>query len=135
MDDLIKQLLQNQQAFMAKQEETTRLFANQISDLNKRLNDRPSGSGTTSLPSNTIANPRGEIKAITTRSGALYEPTAPTTSSSPPPKVVDRETEVTKDPVPPTNNGGSENVQPPVVQVSKDKGKVVFENNVKYKSK
>lgn len=121
---------------MAKYEESTRLFSNQISDINKRLNDRPSGSGITSLPSNTIANPRGEVKAITTRRGAQYDgPTAPTTSSSSsPPKVVECETEATKDPVPPINNGGSENVQPPVVQKSKDKEKVVFEKNVKYKS-
>ncbi|GJS35039.1 reverse transcriptase domain-containing protein [Tanacetum coccineum] len=40
----------------------------------------------------------------------------PTTSSSPP-KVVERETEVTKDTVPPTNNGSTKDVQPPVVQV------------------
>nr|GEY32125.1 reverse transcriptase domain-containing protein [Tanacetum cinerariifolium] len=39
----------------------------------------------------------------------------PTTSSSP--KVVERETEVTKDTVPPTNNGSKKDVQPPVVQV------------------
>ncbi|GKC94705.1 hypothetical protein Tco_1160147 [Tanacetum coccineum] len=39
----------------------------------------------------------------------------PTTSSSPP-KVVERETEVTKDTVLPTNNGSTKDVQPPVVQ-------------------
>ncbi|GJT55803.1 hypothetical protein Tco_0990857 [Tanacetum coccineum] len=43
-------------------------------------------------------------------------PTIPTTSSSPP-KVVERETEVTKDTVPPTNNRSTKDVQPPVVQV------------------
>ncbi|GJY75973.1 reverse transcriptase domain-containing protein [Tanacetum coccineum] len=43
-------------------------------------------------------------------------PPIPTTSSSPP-KVVDPiETEVTKDTVPPTNNGSTKDVQPPVVQ-------------------
>nr|GEY65508.1 reverse transcriptase domain-containing protein [Tanacetum cinerariifolium] len=42
-------------------------------------------------------------------------PTIPTTSF--PPKVVERETNVTKDTVPPTNNGSTKNVQPPVVQV------------------
>ncbi|GKC15800.1 reverse transcriptase domain-containing protein [Tanacetum coccineum] len=65
-----------------------------------------SGSGT--LPSNTITNPKEDLKGITTRSGVAYEgPTIPTTSSSPP-KVVERETEVTKDTVPPTNNGSTE---------------------------
>ncbi|GJU33232.1 reverse transcriptase domain-containing protein [Tanacetum coccineum] len=74
-----------------------------------------SGSGT--LPSNTVTNPREDLKGITTRSGVAYQgPTIPTTSSSPP-KVVERETEVTKDTVPPTNNGSTEDVQPPVVQV------------------
>ncbi|GJU05362.1 reverse transcriptase domain-containing protein [Tanacetum coccineum] len=53
-----------------------------------------SGSGT--LPSNTITNPKVDLKGITTRSGVAYQgPTIPTTSS--PPKVVERETEVTKD--------------------------------------
>ncbi|GJT45006.1 hypothetical protein Tco_0953721 [Tanacetum coccineum] len=33
------------------------------------------------------------------------------------PKVVERETEVTKDTVPPTNNGSTKDVQPPGVQV------------------
>ncbi|GKC25244.1 hypothetical protein Tco_1027394 [Tanacetum coccineum] len=41
-------------------------------------------------------------------------PTIPTTSSSPP-KAVERETEVTKDMVPPTNDGSTKDVQPPVI--------------------
>ncbi|GJS26328.1 hypothetical protein Tco_0486948 [Tanacetum coccineum] len=50
-----------------------------------------------SLPSNTIANPRGDVKAITTRSGVAYDgPTIPPTPS-PLPKEVERETEATKD--------------------------------------
>ncbi|GJS85885.1 hypothetical protein Tco_0752426 [Tanacetum coccineum] len=72
-----------------------------------------SGSGT--LPSNTITNPKVDLKGMTTRSGALG-PTIPTTTSSPP-KVVERKTEVTKDTVPLTNNGSTKDVQPPVVQV------------------
>jgi hypothetical protein len=81
-----------------------------------------------SLPSNTIANPRGDAKAITTRSGiTINGPTAPTTSSSLPPKVVAREPEVTTDTGIPINNGRTENIQPPVVQTSKGKDKVVNE--------
>ncbi|GJU36391.1 reverse transcriptase domain-containing protein [Tanacetum coccineum] len=73
-----------------------------------------SDSGT--LPSNTITNPKVDLKGVTTRSGVTYQgPTIPTTSS--PPKAVERETEVTKDMVPPTNNGSTKDVQPPVVQV------------------
>nr|GEY97364.1 hypothetical protein [Tanacetum cinerariifolium] len=74
-----------------------------------------SGSGT--LPSNTITNPKEDLKGITTRSGTAYQgPTIPTTSSSSP-KVVERETKVTKDTVPPTNNGSTKDVQPLIVQV------------------
>ncbi|GJU72732.1 hypothetical protein Tco_1264137 [Tanacetum coccineum] len=76
---------------------------------------RPPGSGT--LPSNTITNPKVYLKGITTRSGVAYQgPTIPTTSYSLP-KVVEHETKVTKDTVPPTNNGSTKDVQPPVVQV------------------
>ncbi|GJS57509.1 reverse transcriptase domain-containing protein [Tanacetum coccineum] len=57
----------------------------------------PSSSG--SLPSNTIANPRGDLKDITTLSGVAYEgPPAPSTSS-PHSKDVERVLEVTKDTV------------------------------------
>nr|GEZ18824.1 reverse transcriptase domain-containing protein [Tanacetum cinerariifolium] len=73
-----------------------------------------SGSGT--LPSNTVTNPKEDLKGITTRSGNAYQgPTILTTSS--PHKVVERDTEVTKDTVPPTNNGSTKDVQPPVVQI------------------
>nr|GEY09316.1 reverse transcriptase domain-containing protein [Tanacetum cinerariifolium] len=72
-----------------------------------------SSSGT--LPSNTVTNPNEDLKGITTRSGNAYQgPTIPTTSSSSP-KVVERETEVTKDTMPPTNNGSTKDVQPLVV--------------------
>ncbi|GJX14066.1 reverse transcriptase domain-containing protein [Tanacetum coccineum] len=78
------------------------------------FNQGNTSSGT--LPSNTITNPKVDLKGITTRSGVAYQgPTIPTTSS--PPKVVERETEVTKDTVPPTNNGSTKDVQPLVVQV------------------
>nr|GEX53033.1 reverse transcriptase domain-containing protein [Tanacetum cinerariifolium] len=64
---------------------------------------------------NTVTNPKEDLKGITTRSGIAYKgPTIPTTSS--PPKVVKRETEVTKDTVPPTNNESTKDVQPLVVQ-------------------
>ncbi|GKD26243.1 hypothetical protein Tco_1232457 [Tanacetum coccineum] len=67
-----------------------------------------SSSGTGSLPSNTVANPRGDLKAITTRSGISYygPPIPPLTN------VVEREPEVTKDTVQPS----IKNIQPPVVQ-------------------
>ncbi|GKF74631.1 hypothetical protein Tco_0220963 [Tanacetum coccineum] len=56
-----------------------------------------STSGSGSLPSNTVANPRGDMKAITTRSGVSYDgPQVPPSPSSPP-KVVEHKPEVTKD--------------------------------------
>ncbi|GJZ10807.1 hypothetical protein Tco_0545566 [Tanacetum coccineum] len=80
------------------------------------VNFNPGNTSSRTLPSNTITNPKVDLKGITTRSGVAYQgPTIPTTSSSPP-KVVERETEVTKDTVLPTNNGSTKDVQPPVVQ-------------------
>nr|GEW20038.1 reverse transcriptase domain-containing protein [Tanacetum cinerariifolium] len=79
-----------------------------------------SSSGTKTLPSNTVTNPKEDLKGITTRSGNAYQgPMIPTTSSSPH-KVVERETEVTKDTVPPTNNESTKDVQPLVVQVKNE---------------
>nr|GEW41125.1 reverse transcriptase domain-containing protein [Tanacetum cinerariifolium] len=74
-----------------------------------------SGSGT--LPSNTITNPKEDLNGITTRNGTAYQgPTIPTTSSSLP-QVVECETKVIKDMVPPTNNESTKDVQPLVVQI------------------
>ncbi|GJZ30404.1 reverse transcriptase domain-containing protein [Tanacetum coccineum] len=72
-----------------------------------------SSSGSGSLPSNTVANPRGDLKAITTRSGISYDGPPIPPPFSPLPKVVEREPEVTKDTVQPS----TENIQPPVVQI------------------
>ncbi|GJT06432.1 reverse transcriptase domain-containing protein [Tanacetum coccineum] len=67
-----------------------------------------------SLPSNTVTNPKEDLKGITTRSGIAYQgPTIPTSS----PKVVERRAEVTKDTIFSTNNGITEDVQPLVVPV------------------
>nr|GFB08511.1 reverse transcriptase domain-containing protein [Tanacetum cinerariifolium] len=68
------------------------------------------------LPNNTITNLQEDLKGITTRSETAYQgPTIPTTYSSLP-QVVERVTEVTKEMVPPTNNGSTKDVHPPVVQ-------------------
>nr|GEW46128.1 reverse transcriptase domain-containing protein [Tanacetum cinerariifolium] len=69
-----------------------------------------STSSSSTLPSNTIANPKGDLKAITTRSGASYD------GPSILPPVVENEPEATKDTVNPTNNGTTEDVQPQAVQ-------------------
>nr|GEZ01879.1 reverse transcriptase domain-containing protein [Tanacetum cinerariifolium] len=67
-------------------------------------------------PKYTVTNPKEDLKGITTRGGNAYKgPTIPTTSSLP--KVVERETEVTKDTMPPINNESTKDVQPLVVQI------------------
>ncbi|GJY19253.1 reverse transcriptase domain-containing protein [Tanacetum coccineum] len=105
-------IVKNMQTNMTTLTNSTNDLKNMLGQLKKMNTASTSGSGT--LPSNTITNPREDLKGITTRSGVAYKgPTIPTTS----PKVVERETEVTKDTVPPTNNGRTEDVQPPVVQV------------------
>nr|GEW18424.1 reverse transcriptase domain-containing protein [Tanacetum cinerariifolium] len=69
-------------------------------------------SSSSSLPSNTIPNPRNETKAITTRSGISYD------GPPIPPPMMEKEPEATKD----TELLSTENIQPPSVQVhEKDK--------------
>ncbi|GKB72527.1 reverse transcriptase domain-containing protein [Tanacetum coccineum] len=53
-----------------------------------------SSSGSGSLPSNTVANPRGDLKAITTRSGISYDGPPIPPPFSPLSKVVEREPEI-----------------------------------------
>ncbi|GKF79970.1 hypothetical protein Tco_0235538, partial [Tanacetum coccineum] len=94
-NDAVMQNMQNQMA--------------NITDLITKFVNSNTASTSGSLPSNTIANPKGELKAITTRSGVSYdEPQIP-------PPVVEVETKVTKDTVLP--NGNAKDVQPPIVQI------------------
>ncbi|GKF21567.1 hypothetical protein Tco_0070205 [Tanacetum coccineum] len=73
--------------------------------------NQASTSGT--LPSNTIPNPKCEMKSITTRSGVAYEgPSIPTNPS--PKKVVERETEETTDKEQTNFQGSTAHIQPPV---------------------
>nr|GEX09752.1 reverse transcriptase domain-containing protein [Tanacetum cinerariifolium] len=82
-----------------------------------------SSLGLGTLLSNTVTNPKEDLKGITTRSGTAYQgPTIPTTSSSLP-KVVERETDVTNDTVPHTNNESTKDVLPLAVQIETPKPK------------
>ncbi|GJU61336.1 reverse transcriptase domain-containing protein [Tanacetum coccineum] len=77
--------------------------------------NQASTSGT--LPSNTIPNPKGEMKAITTRSGVAYEgPSIPTNPS--PKKVVERETEETTDKEQTNFQGSTAQIPPSVIPIS-----------------
>ncbi|GKF98702.1 hypothetical protein Tco_0297485, partial [Tanacetum coccineum] len=69
------------------------------------------------LPSNTIPNLKGEMKAITTRSGVAYEgPSIPTNHS--PKKVVERETEETTDKEQSNFQGSTAQISPLVNPIS-----------------
>nr|GEV17325.1 reverse transcriptase domain-containing protein [Tanacetum cinerariifolium] len=108
-------ILKNMQTNMTSLTNSNLELKNMFGQLMKMNTASSLGSGT--LLSNTITNLKEDLKGITTRSGNAYQgPTIPTTSSSPP-KVVECETEVTKDTVPPTNNGSTKDIQPPVVQI------------------
>nr|GEW94198.1 reverse transcriptase domain-containing protein [Tanacetum cinerariifolium] len=68
------------------------------------------------LSSNIIANPRSDLKAITTRSGVSYDGPQIPSSHSFLPKVVENKPEATKDMVTSTNNESIRDAQPLVVQ-------------------
>nr|GEX81268.1 reverse transcriptase domain-containing protein [Tanacetum cinerariifolium] len=86
----------------------TNKIKNMMASLLQMSTASTSSSGT--LPSNTVANPKGDLKAITTRSGVSYD------GPSTPPPAVENDTEATKDTVNPTNNENTEDVQPQAVQ-------------------
>nr|GFB02976.1 hypothetical protein [Tanacetum cinerariifolium] len=100
----------NQQDFQKKFEQKHDDFKNQMMNFMQNLyNNKPSSSS--SLPSNTILNPKGEAKAITIRSGMSYKE-----QPIPPPGVDQQEPiEVTTD----TELPSPEDIQPPLVQVDK----------------
>nr|GEX21100.1 reverse transcriptase domain-containing protein [Tanacetum cinerariifolium] len=109
-DSILKNMQTNMTSLINSNLEVKNMFG-QFMKMNTTLS---LGLGT--LPSNTITNPKEDVKGITTRSGIAYqEPMIPTFSSLS--QVVERETKVTKDTVPPTNNGSTKDVQPPVVQI------------------
>nr|GEW69136.1 reverse transcriptase domain-containing protein [Tanacetum cinerariifolium] len=108
-------ILKNMQTNMTSLTNSNLELKNMFGQFMKMNTASSLGLGT--LPCNTITNPKEDLKGITTRSGTAYQgPTIPTTSSSLP-KVVERETGVTKDTVPSPNNGSTKDVQPPVVQI------------------
>nr|GFC56956.1 hypothetical protein [Tanacetum cinerariifolium] len=97
----------NQQDFQKKFEQKQDDFQNQMMHFMQNLYNKPSSSS--SLPSNTILNPKGEAKAITTRSGM--------SNKEPPilPPGVDQQ-----EPVEETTDielPSLEDIQPPLVQV------------------
>nr|GFB26554.1 reverse transcriptase domain-containing protein [Tanacetum cinerariifolium] len=96
-----------QTSFEKKQDE----FQNKMMSFMQNLHNNKASSSS-SLPDNTIPNPKNKAKAITTRSGISYD------GPLIPPPVMEKEPEVTKD----TELPSTKNIQPPSVQVhEKDK--------------
>ncbi|GKF57019.1 hypothetical protein Tco_0170556, partial [Tanacetum coccineum] len=109
--------------------------------------NQASTSGT--LPSNTIPNPKGEMKAITTRSGVAYEgpsiPTNPSPKKGPsiptnpsPKKVLKRETEETTDKEQFNFLGSIAHIPPPVNPIpipEPDVPKTLPKPNIPYPSR
>nr|GFA82466.1 reverse transcriptase domain-containing protein [Tanacetum cinerariifolium] len=87
------------------------------------------------LFSNTIPNPKGEMKAITTRSDVAYEgPSIPTNRS--PKKAVERETKKTTDKEQTNFQGSTPHIQPSVVPISEpDVLKTLPKLNIPYPSR
>nr|GFA38978.1 reverse transcriptase domain-containing protein [Tanacetum cinerariifolium] len=108
--DMVKNELRNEMksSIQTSLSNQTNKIKNMMASLLQMNTASTSSSGT--IPSNTIANPKGDLKAITTRSGVSYD------GPSMPPLVVENEPEVTKDTVNPTNNRTTKDVQPQVVQ-------------------
>nr|GFC27888.1 reverse transcriptase domain-containing protein [Tanacetum cinerariifolium] len=94
---------------------------------NRFFQNQSSTSGT--LPSNTIPNSKGEMKAITLQSGVAYEgPSIPT-----PKKVVERETEETTDKEQSNFQGSTAHIQPLVTLIPKpDVSKTLPKPNIPY---
>nr|GEX84265.1 hypothetical protein [Tanacetum cinerariifolium] len=105
----IQNTMKTQQTILIEQQNA---FQNNLQNMLSRFfQNKSSTSGI--LPSNTIPNPKGEMKAITTRSGISYEgPSIPT-----PKNVVERETEETTDKEQTNFQGSSAHIQPPVTLI------------------
>nr|GEY98896.1 reverse transcriptase domain-containing protein [Tanacetum cinerariifolium] len=89
-------------------------FASVQNNPNSFFQNQPLTSGT--LPSNTIPNPKGEMKAVTTHSGLAYEgPSIPTESSLE--KVDEQNTKEILDKEQSNSSGSTAQVQPLVMPI------------------
>ncbi|GJV48490.1 hypothetical protein Tco_1438702 [Tanacetum coccineum] len=129
----IQNTMKTQQTVLMNQQNA---FQNNLQNMiSGFFQNQASTSGT--LPSNTIPNPKGEMKAITTRSGVAYEgPSIPTNPS--PKKVVERETEETTDKEQNNFQGSTAHIPPPVNPIpilEPDVPKTLPKPNIPYPSR
>nr|GEZ97608.1 hypothetical protein [Tanacetum cinerariifolium] len=124
----IQNTMKTQQTVLMEQQNA---FQNNLQNmLSGFFQNKSSTSGT--LPSNTIPNPKGEMKEITTRSGVDYEGPSITT----PKKVVEQETEETTDKEQSNFQGSNTHIQPSVILISKpDVLKTLPKPNLPYPSR
>nr|GEZ12254.1 hypothetical protein [Tanacetum cinerariifolium] len=108
LEDFLAYVMAND-AVMRNMQTQGQNMQNQLTNLTELLtkfmnSNSASTSSSGTLPSNTIANPRSDLNAITTQSGVSYDrPQIPPLPSFLP-KVVENKPEATKDTVLPTNN-------------------------------
>nr|GEV21262.1 reverse transcriptase domain-containing protein [Tanacetum cinerariifolium] len=101
----------NQQEFQTSFEKKQEEFQNKMMSFMQNLHNNKASSSS-SLPRNTIPNPRNKAKSIITQSGISYD------GPPIPPPVMEKEPEAAKD----TELPSTKNIQPPSVQVhEKDK--------------
>nr|GEX44853.1 reverse transcriptase domain-containing protein [Tanacetum cinerariifolium] len=113
-----------QNVLMEKQNAFQNNFQNTLSGF---FQNQASTLGT--LLSNIITNPKGEMKAITARSGVAYEgPSIPT-----PKKVVERKIEETTDKEQTKFQGSTAHIQPPIIPILEpDVLKTLLKPNIPY---
>nr|GEX56863.1 reverse transcriptase domain-containing protein [Tanacetum cinerariifolium] len=124
----IQNTMKTQQIVLMEQQNA---FQNNLQNmLSGFFQNQASTSGTLSI--NTIPNPKGEMKAITTQSGVAYKgPSIPT-----PKKVVKRETEKTTDKEETNFQGSTAHIQPPVTLIPEpDVSKTLPKPNIPYPSR
>nr|GEY73674.1 reverse transcriptase domain-containing protein [Tanacetum cinerariifolium] len=113
-NDAVLRNMQNQGQNVQNQCQSLQIQMANLTDMLSKFvrSNTASSSGSGALPSNTITNPKVELKGITTRSGVAYQgPTIPTQS-----KVVKQGTKVTKDQVQTPSSQSTAPAQPLVIQ-------------------
>ncbi|GJT13435.1 hypothetical protein Tco_0860477 [Tanacetum coccineum] len=129
----IQNTMKTQQTVLMNQQNA---FQNNLQNmLSGFFQNQASTSGT--LPSNTIPNPKGEMKAITTQTSVAYEgPSIPTNHS--PKKVVEQETKETTDKEQTNFQGSTAHIQPlinPIPIPEPDVPKTLPKPNIPYPSR
>nr|GFC54307.1 hypothetical protein [Tanacetum cinerariifolium] len=105
----IQNTMKTQQTVLMEQQNA---FQNNLQNMLSGFFQNQTSTSVT-LPSNTIPNPKGKMKAMTTRSGVAYAgPSIPI-----PKKLVEQETEETTDKEQSNFQGSNAHIQPPAIPI------------------